>query len=93
VTFQQGCHGGQGGRFGSWGLPVHAAGCGAGSGAGGNCPFHSGIHNWEMHFANPHGPNYQPGFRPSVPGEDVETTWAAGDSRVAIKMSILRRIL
>jgi hypothetical protein len=57
VTFQQGHHSGQG-------LPVHAAG----RGAGGNCPFHPGIHNWEMCFANPHGPNYRPGFHPSMPG-------------------------
>jgi hypothetical protein len=60
VTFQQGWHGG-------WGSPVSAAGRGAGGGAGGNCPFHPGVHNWEMCFANPHGPNYWPGFRPSVP--------------------------
>jgi hypothetical protein len=55
-------------RFGSRGLPVRAAGHGAGGGAGGNCPFHPGVHNWEMCFANPHGPNYRPGFHPSVPG-------------------------
>jgi hypothetical protein len=57
VTFKQG-------RHGSWSLPVHAAG----RGAGGNCPFHPGVHNWEMCFANPHGPNYRLGFRPSMPG-------------------------
>jgi hypothetical protein len=28
----------------------------------------AGVHNWEMCFANPHGPNYWPGFRPSEPG-------------------------
>jgi hypothetical protein len=61
VTFQQGCHGGRG-------LLVHAVGHGAGGSAGGNCPFHPGVHNWEMCFANPHGPNYWPGFRPCVPG-------------------------
>jgi hypothetical protein len=60
VTFQQGHHGGRG-------SPVCAAGPGAGSGAGSNCPFHPGIHNSEMCFANPHGLNYQPGFHPSVP--------------------------
>jgi hypothetical protein len=60
VTFQQGCHGGRG-------LPVHAAGHGAGGSAGGNCPFHPGVHNWEMCFANPHGLNYRPGFHPSMP--------------------------
>jgi hypothetical protein len=69
VTFQQGHHGGRGGRFGGRGSPVRAAGRSAGSSAGGNCPFHPGVHNWEMCFANPaHGPNYRPGFRPSVPG-------------------------
>jgi hypothetical protein len=97
VTFQQGCHGGWGGHFGGRGLPVHAAGRGAGGGTGGHCPFHPGVHNWEMCFTNPHGPNCRPGFCPSCqgeqPGEDMETTWAARDSRVAIKMSILRRIL
>jgi hypothetical protein len=61
VTFQQGHDGGRG-------LPVRAAGRGAGGGAGGNCPFHPGVHNWEMCFANPHGLNYRPGFRPSMPG-------------------------
>jgi hypothetical protein len=61
MTFQQGHHGGRG-------LPGHAAGRGAGGSAGGNCPFHPGVHNWEMCFTNPHGPNYRPGFRPSVPG-------------------------
>jgi hypothetical protein len=68
VTFQQGHHGSRGGCFGGRGLPVRAAGCGASSGAGGNCPIHPGIHNWEMCFANPHGPNYWPGFHPSMPG-------------------------
>jgi hypothetical protein len=68
MTFQQGCHGGQGGRVGGWSLPVRAAGRGSGGGAGGNCPFHPGVHNWEMSFANPHGPNYWPGFHPSLPG-------------------------
>jgi hypothetical protein len=68
VTFQQGCHGGWGGHFGGRGLAVCAVGHGAGGSAGGNCPFHPVIHNWEMCFANPHGPNYRPGFRPSVPG-------------------------
>jgi hypothetical protein len=61
VTFQQGHHG-------SRGSPVHVAGRSAGSGAGGNCPFHPGVHNWEMCFTNPHGPNYLPGFHPSMPG-------------------------
>jgi hypothetical protein len=69
VTFQQGHHGSWGGHFGGQGLPVRAAGRGAGIGAGGNCPFHPGVHNWEMCFANPHGPNYRPaGFHPSMPG-------------------------
>jgi hypothetical protein len=68
VTFQRGCHGGWGGHFGSRGLLVRTAGGrGASSSAGGNCPFHPGIHNWEMCFANPHGPNYRPGFHPSMP--------------------------
>jgi hypothetical protein len=67
VTFQQGHHGGQGGRFGGWGSPEHAAGCSASGSAGGNCPFHPGIHNWEMCFANPHGLNFWPRFRPIVP--------------------------
>jgi hypothetical protein len=48
VTFQQGCQGGRG-------LSVRAAGRSASGGAGGNCPFHPGKHNWEMCFANPHG--------------------------------------
>jgi hypothetical protein len=61
VTFQQGRHSGRG-------LPVRAAGRGAGGSAGGNCPFHPGVHNWEMRFANPHGTSYWPGFCPSVPG-------------------------
>jgi hypothetical protein len=61
VTFQQGCHG-------SRGSPVRAAGRGASGSAGGNCPFNPGIHNWEMCFTNPHGPNYRPGFRLSMPG-------------------------
>jgi hypothetical protein len=61
VTFQQGHHSGRG-------LPVRAVGRGAGGSAGGNCHFHSGGHNWEMCFANPHGLNYRPGFLPSVPG-------------------------
>jgi hypothetical protein len=26
------------------------------------------MNNWEMCFANPHGPNYWPGFHLSVPG-------------------------
>jgi hypothetical protein len=68
VTFQQGRQGGQGGHFGGRGLPVRAVGRGAGSSAGGNCPFHPGVHNWEMCFANPHGPNYWPGFCPSMSG-------------------------
>jgi hypothetical protein len=68
VTFQQGRQGGRGGHFGGWGLPVRTAGCGAGGSAGGNCPFHPGVHNWEICFANPHGPNYRPGFHPSMPG-------------------------
>jgi hypothetical protein len=50
VTFQQGCHDGRG-------LPVRAARRRAGGSAGGNCPFHPGVHNWEMCFANPHGLN------------------------------------
>jgi hypothetical protein len=58
VTFQQGRHGSRGGRIGGRGSPVRAAGRGASGGAGGNCPFHPGVHNWEMCFANPHGPNY-----------------------------------
>jgi hypothetical protein len=61
VTFQQGHHG-------SRGLPVRTAGRGAGDCAGGNCPFHPGVHNWEMCFTNPHWPNYRPGFHPSMPG-------------------------
>jgi uncharacterized membrane protein YgcG len=35
---------------------------------GGNCPFHPGLHDWEACFANPHGANYRPNFRPVVPG-------------------------
>jgi hypothetical protein len=60
VTFQQGHHGGRG-------LPVCTAGHGAGGSAGGNCPFHQGVHHLEMCFANPHGPNCLPGFHPSMP--------------------------
>jgi hypothetical protein len=90
MTFQQG-------RQGSWGLPECAAGHGADGGAGGNCPFHPGVHNWEKCFANPHGPTIGQvsiqACQGEQPGEKVETARAARDSHVAIKMSISRRIL
>jgi hypothetical protein len=42
---------------------------GGGRGSGnGNCPFHPGLHDWESCFANPHGSNYRPGYRPVPPG-------------------------
>jgi hypothetical protein len=47
MTFRQGCQGGRG-------SPGHAVGRGVGGGARSNCPFHPGVHNWEMCFANPH---------------------------------------
>jgi hypothetical protein len=36
--------------------------------AGNNCPFHPGAHSWDRCFANPHGSNYRPDYRPMPSG-------------------------
>jgi hypothetical protein len=90
VTFQQGCHGGQG-------LPVHTAGYGAGGGAGAIAPsiqaYTTGRCVSPIHMGQTIGQISVQACQGEQPGEDMETARAAGDSRIAIKMSILQRIL
>jgi hypothetical protein len=97
VTFQQGHHGGKDGHVGGGicrgvqrgAVPVAVQGAIAPSIQAyttGRCvlPIHMGQITGQVSIQACQG--WQP-------GEDVETAWAAGDSRITIKMSISQRIL
>jgi hypothetical protein len=91
VTFQQGRHGGRG-------LPaVHAPGAVPAVVQGAIAPsiqaYTTGRCVSPIHMGRIIGQLSVQACQGEQPGEDAETTWMAGDSRIAIKMSISQRIL